>query len=46
MANVNEASEEDDGKRCAIVLKELPNESFEEIAVTQFSTDPSTHQDE
>lgn len=45
VTNVNEASEEDDGQRGAIVLEELPNESFEEVAVAQFSADPCTHQD-
>lgn len=46
MANVDEASEEDDGQWRAIVLEELPNKSLEEVTVAQFSADPCSHQHE
>lgn len=46
MANVHEASEEDDGQWSAIVFEELPNESLEEVTVAQFSADPCSHQHE
>lgn len=45
MTNVNKSSEEDNGQRGAIILKELPNKPLEKVAVTQLPTDPCTHQD-
>lgn len=44
MADVDEASEEYDDQRRAIVFEELPHVSTEEVAVTQLSTDPCSHQ--
>lgn len=44
MADVDEAGEEYNDQRRSVVFKELANISIEEIAVTQFSADPCSHQ--
>jgi hypothetical protein len=44
LTDVDEASEEDDGQRSAIVLEEFSNESPEQIAVPQFTTNPCSHE--
>lgn len=46
VANVNKPSEEDNRQRRAIVFDEFPDISLEETASTEFSADPTAHQNQ
>lgn len=46
VADMDEAREEDDGQRSAIVLEEFPNNPLKETAISKLPTDPTGHENE